>query len=267
LPPASEFVQPLVARDDEGTRGAEPGQRIGIDRHIGGPRDADELARDLRRIGQRPHQVEDRAPADRLADRHDAAHRRVVARGKEEADADVRQRLFRRFGGAIEVEAQRLQRVGRAGLGTGGAVAVLGHRHAAGRDDQADGGGDVERVVPVAAGAADVDGVGGAFTGIIRARMARAAPAISLAVSPRSDSATRKAAIASSGPCHRESARRARRYPRRAGDQPAARSRRDFRIHAAQPQEIGQHGVAVFRGDRSGWNCTPWIGSSHGGSP
>ena len=46
-------------------------------------------------------------------------------------------------------------------LDDGGAVAVLGDRHAAGGDDQRDRGRDVERVVPVAAGAADVDRVGG----------------------------------------------------------------------------------------------------------
>jgi hypothetical protein len=47
----------------------------------------------------------------------------------------------------------------------GRAVAVLGHRHAAGGDHEADGGRDVERVVPVAARAAHVDGVGRGFDG------------------------------------------------------------------------------------------------------
>src|SRR3546814_9164968 len=67
-----EFVESLVARDDARMLGAEPVQRLGIDGDIGGARDADELARDARRIGERPHQVEDRPPPDRPADRHDA---------------------------------------------------------------------------------------------------------------------------------------------------------------------------------------------------
>src|SRR3546814_13760698 len=48
-----EFVESLVARDDARMLGAEPVQRLGIDGDIGGARDADELARDARRIGGR----------------------------------------------------------------------------------------------------------------------------------------------------------------------------------------------------------------------
>jgi hypothetical protein len=40
----AQLVEPFVARDDQRAIGAEPRQRLGIDRHIGGPGDADQLA-------------------------------------------------------------------------------------------------------------------------------------------------------------------------------------------------------------------------------
>ena len=79
---------------------------------------------------------------------------------EEEGDAEVGEASLRGRTGDLHVEADRLQRVRRARLGTGGAVAVLGDRHAAGRDDQRHRGRDVERVMAVAAGAADVDRTG-----------------------------------------------------------------------------------------------------------
>ncbi len=156
----AELVEAFIARNDKAVRGAEALEGFGVDRHIGRPRDADELAADACGVGQRSHQIKDGAAAQRLADGHDAAHRRVVLGCEKEADAEVGQRFLSRFGSTIKVEAEDFQRVSRASFGTGGAVAVLSHGDAASRDDEADGGGNVERVVSVTAGAADVDGVG-----------------------------------------------------------------------------------------------------------
>src|SRR3546814_2367373 len=65
----------------------------------------------------------------------------------------------------LDVHPQRLQHVAGAALGGGGAVAVLGDRHAAGRHHELAGGGDVIAAGAVAAGAADVDGAGPALDG------------------------------------------------------------------------------------------------------
>src|SRR5690606_26037145 len=161
----AQLVEALVARDDERMLGAEARQGFGVDRNVSRAGDADELTAHVRRVGQRTHQVEDRPATERFADRHDAAHRWMVLAGEEEADAEVGKRLLGGVHRPVEVEAEGFERVSRAGLRAGGAVAVLGDRHAAGGNDQRNGGRDIERVVAVPAGAADVDRVGGRFDG------------------------------------------------------------------------------------------------------
>ena len=58
--------------------------------------------------------------------------------------------------GQVHRDAQGLEHVGAARLGSDGAVAVLGHRNARRRAYQRHGGGDIEGVESVAARAADV---------------------------------------------------------------------------------------------------------------
>jgi hypothetical protein len=100
------------------------------------------------------------------------------------------------LGPDLDVDAQRRQRVGRAGTRGERAVAVLGDGHAGARHDEGGAGGDVVGARRVAAGADDVDGVvGGASTGSILARMVATAPEISSTVSPRTRSAIRKPPI------------------------------------------------------------------------
>src|SRR3546814_9971261 len=104
---------------------AEPLDRLGIDGDIGGAGDADELAPDARRIGERPHQVEDGAAGERLADRHDALHRGMMVRREEEADAEVGELRGRHFACARHVEAERFQRVGGTRFRGSGAISML----------------------------------------------------------------------------------------------------------------------------------------------
>src|SRR3546814_6021297 len=56
-----KLVEPFLARDDERGLGAQLFERLGIDGRVIGARDADQLARDMRGIGERPHQVEYRS--------------------------------------------------------------------------------------------------------------------------------------------------------------------------------------------------------------
>ena len=65
------------------------------------------------------------------------------------------------FGRKVDLDAERGERVGGAGARGQRAVAVLGDRHAAAGDDEGGAGRDVERARAVAAGADDVDGIGG----------------------------------------------------------------------------------------------------------
>src|SRR5690606_18706839 len=63
------------------------------------------------------------------------------------------------LGRQVQVDAERFEHVGGAGLGRHAAPAVLGHARAGGGGDEDGGGGDVEGVRAVAAGADDVEEV------------------------------------------------------------------------------------------------------------
>src|SRR3546814_3231144 len=76
---------------------------------------------------------------------------------EEEAGAEVGERRGRHFACARHVEAERFQRVGGTRFRGSGAISMLCDRDLTCCNDDRHRGRDVERVVPVAAGAADVD--------------------------------------------------------------------------------------------------------------
>jgi hypothetical protein len=119
--------------------------------------DADELPPRARRVRQRAEQVEERAQSQRVAHRRDVAHGRVVPRREEEADAALVDAGCDALRRKLDLDAQRGKHVGAAAARGDGAVAVLGHPRARRRGDEGGGGGDVEGVRQVAAGAAGVD--------------------------------------------------------------------------------------------------------------
>ena len=85
------------------------------------------------------------------------AGRRMEHRREHEADAGLGEAPLHATRVEVDLDAERLEHVGRAAVRRGRAVAVFGHRDPrAGHDDRRDRG-DVERVAPVAAGAAGVD--------------------------------------------------------------------------------------------------------------
>jgi hypothetical protein len=111
------------------------------------------------RVGERAEDVEDRAHAHLAPHRGDVLHRAVVCRRVHEADAgglDALGDLLRR---QVQIDAERLDHVGRTRLRRHPASAVLGHARAGGSGDEDGGGGDVEGVGAVAAGADDVEEV------------------------------------------------------------------------------------------------------------
>jgi len=85
------------------------------------------------------------------------AHGAVIARGKEEGDADGVERLLHDLRLGVDLDAQRLEHIGAAAAAGDGSVAVLGHGDAGAGDDEGRGGGDVEGAAVVTAGAAGVE--------------------------------------------------------------------------------------------------------------
>src|SRR5665213_2782358 len=65
--------------------------------------------------------------------------------------------LPRDLGGTIDPDTARLQNVRAAAAARGRAIAVLRDRQAGARDDESDGGRDVDRVRAVATGSTRVD--------------------------------------------------------------------------------------------------------------
>ena len=151
-----QFVQTLTV-DGPGAPGAQTAQNLGQRLQQGGVVDAHHLMRRACRIAQRPQQVEHGAEADFAAHRPDVAHGPVVGRREQEGDARLVQRSRLLGGRGVQIDAERGQNVGRAGLGADGAVAVLGDLQACARQNERGRRGDVVGVLAVAAGAASVD--------------------------------------------------------------------------------------------------------------
>ena len=188
-------------------------------------------------------------------------------RREEERPAGLVEAPLHQLDGRIDAHAERLEHVGAAAAPAGGAVAVLGHRDAAGRDHQRGHGGDVERPRPVAAGA----------TGVDRRPARRVVPPVPswCARSPPPRPRSRRAR-----PGPREGADlRRRRFAvhDRAMAEPASSSvRRSPRVSLARcrlmptraplarpiPRKFRSRSLPAAVRMLSGWNCTPSSGRS-----
>ena len=109
-----------------------------------------------RRVGERSQHVENGAHAELGPHRPDMAHRRMVARGHQEADAGLVKCAADKRHIAIQLDAEAGQHVGRPAFRRDGLVAVLGHAHTATGDDKCRGSGDVVGADAVTAGADDI---------------------------------------------------------------------------------------------------------------
>ena len=92
----------------------------------------------------------------KLARRCDVPECRMIMRREEKGEMMLAQGARGLVRGEFHRDAEGLEHVGAAGLGSDGAVAMLGHRDARRGADQCDGRGDIEGVEPVAARAADI---------------------------------------------------------------------------------------------------------------
>ena len=111
------------------------------------------------RIGERPENVEDRAHTEFLADGGNVLHGRMVVGREHEADAALSDAGSDLLTVQHDVGAQRLQHISCTRLGGHASVAVLGDGAPCSGHHEHDGGGDVEGVRTVTAGAHDVDEV------------------------------------------------------------------------------------------------------------
>ena len=155
------LVEPVAAMDDPDALGAEIAQHLRHRLEPAGREHADQLTLHAGGIRQRPEQVEDRARAELDPRRADMTHRGVMGRRHHEADAGLAHAALDRLGRNADLDAERRQHVRRARFRRRRAVAVLGDRHAAGRDDQRGERRDIVGAGAVAAGAHDVDGAVG----------------------------------------------------------------------------------------------------------
>ena len=92
--------------------GAEAGQGMGERHHPVGRVDAEKLALDARRVGQRPEQIEDRADAELAPRRTDMAHRGVMGGGEHEADAGLGDAAADAVRRLVDLDAERREDVG-----------------------------------------------------------------------------------------------------------------------------------------------------------
>ena len=158
-PGGRELVDTGCSVHDERALRSEPRQHLGDRGHQLRRVDADDLRAGARRVRQRPEHVEDRPRGELPPNRRRVAHRRVVRGREQEAEAELVDRARDQLGRELEIEAERLEDVGRAGGGRDRPVAVLRHARAGGRGDERSGGRDVERPGAVAAGSGRVDEV------------------------------------------------------------------------------------------------------------
>ncbi len=192
-----QLVDAVRAVDDERPLRAELDEHLREGRHELGRVDPHDLRARAGRVRQRPEDVEDGPRRELAPDGRRMAHGGVVGRGEQEAEAELVDRALDPLRRELELEAERLEHVGRAGGRRDRAVAVLRHPGAGRRGEERGRGRDVERPRAVAARARRVDEIV-ALSGARRARalrIASAQPAISSGVSRLIRIATRKAPI------------------------------------------------------------------------
>ena len=108
------------------------------------------------RIHQRTQQIEYGAHPQAAAQGRQGHQGRMPGRGEQEGETHPGQ--GRHHLGSIDLQrqAEGLEHIGGAHPATGAAIAMLGHSSAAGGGHKGHGGGDVEAVGPIAAGAAGI---------------------------------------------------------------------------------------------------------------
>ena len=108
-------------------------------------------------VGERAQEVEDGSDPERPAHRSGVAHRGVVLRCKEEPETDGADHLHGSLRAHLEVDPERLEQVGGAGLRGSGSVAVFGDLDAGAGGNERGRRRDIECARPIATRANAVD--------------------------------------------------------------------------------------------------------------
>ncbi len=152
-----DLVEAVAAMDHHHVPTAERLQHLGQGADEATIEHAEQLVRRISRIGERSQQIEQRPHAQRLAHWRGVLHGAVVVRREQEAQSHRIDQLADTLRASVQVDAEMLQDIGAAAAGAHRASAVLGDFCATRGGDKGGGGGDVEGVQRVAAGAAGVD--------------------------------------------------------------------------------------------------------------
>ncbi len=154
-----DLVDAALAVNDRGAAQTESSERGGDGFAPAAVVDADDLMVDVRGVGQRAEQVEDRPRAELATCGAGVARGGVELRRKREADAGELDAARDHRGLGFDRDAEGLEHVGGAALRGQRAISVLGH-HATARGDQDRGErGDIDRAGAITAGPAGVDAV------------------------------------------------------------------------------------------------------------
>lgn len=151
------FVEAVGAVDDECAFDSELREGAGEKFDVLRRGDADNLCGGSGGIGERAKKIENRANAKSAPRGHRMFHRRVKRGREKKTDANLFDGLANALRRLVDDDAKLFEHVGGASARTCGAIAVFGDAHARARDDESRGGGNVESVAAVAAGAASVD--------------------------------------------------------------------------------------------------------------
>lgn len=151
------LVEAVSAVNDECAFDSELRERAGEKVGVIRSGNAYHLRGGSRGIGERAEKVENRANAESVPRGNRMFHRRMNCGRKKKPDADLFDGLANALGRLFDDDAELFEHVGRASARACGAIAVFGDAHACARDDESRGGGNVESVAAVAAGAAGVD--------------------------------------------------------------------------------------------------------------
>ncbi len=258
-----ELVDPARAVHDVRARHVELDERRGERPRELGRVDAEDERPRAGGVRERAEHVEHGTRGELAPDGRRVAHRRMVRLREEEAEAELVDRPLDLLRGQLELEAERLEHVRRAGLRRRGAVAVLRDRRSRRRRDEGRRGRDVVRVRAVAAGADDIDDVGALRVDaedVLAHRLGAARDLVRrLALRAQRDEEAgdlRLRRLAAHDLAHR----RARLVARQVV---AVEQARDDRLDHSRPARklrasAGPSGVSTD----SGWNWTPTAGSS-----
>ena len=110
----ADLVDAVVGADDQRALAPEPDERLGDRLLVAAVGDAEQLPARARRVGERTEEVEDRPHGELLAHRDHVLHRRVVAGGEHEAEADLLDAAADAVGVEVDAHPERLEQVGRA---------------------------------------------------------------------------------------------------------------------------------------------------------